>query len=159
MHPGELGDSQRRPRHLISGDMSFLLFPAADLVAGLPKLGFAKGANMTGKIMVDFVRGLADFGLTKEALATVKAAGVRVWKTQLAPGETLWVPPGFLVSCAVLKDQPAYGFRKAFLPAENRALNNLNALAHAFVDNVAATKFLTPTIDSLKLAMAPKGVT
>lgn len=72
----------------------------------------------------------------------------------LSPNQSLIVPPGYVVFCMVQKGEVAYGFRKAFVPANDSARANFEILHRAYHGNAAAAKFLHSTVDALKVALA-----
>lgn len=139
-------------RYHHEGHCAYMLFRADHLDKGLKTL-----LNLKETPTVDAMRVWADKldhdSLGESQLKALIAAGLEVFHVKTQPGETLMVPPGYLIACTVLNQKLATGVRRLFLPNGQATANAFTVLSKACRDSPSALQFVNSSLDMMTVAI------
>lgn len=107
----------------------------------------------TAEAMLKWVSELNPEGTTVEMLKEWLECGILVYHVKVEPGQTLVVPPGYIVVSTTLNDKPSLGIRKAFLPKGASTMKAFEGLVRACRASGSST-LVRATLDALIVAGA-----
>lgn len=107
----------------------------------------------TAEAMLKWVAALNPESATVDTLKEWLLGGIKVYHVKVEPGQTLVVPPGYIVVSTTLNDKASLGIRKAFLPKGPSTIKAFEGLVRACRAS-GSSSVLRATLDALVVADA-----